>query len=205
MGIAHAGAAASQDAISTSLNDTAATLDDLNYLEDRFIQNVRTMPKDKFAAASAHAVVALGYKLMCPRTSVDRRHHPAHQELGCVPRVEVHRDRADARRLLLCWAGLPSLPEHVLRHHRVRIQRTTAREGIINARSLTRFCFGVDEKCAVCANYSDSLAGVWFAAGYLGLMLIIPIVGITLTAKRLIRAAEKDNIVVRSSRRGGAR
>lgn len=45
-------------------------------------------------------------------------------------------------------------------------------------------------------NYSDSLAGVWFAAGYLGLMLIILIVGITLTAKRLIRAAEKDNITV---------
>ena len=44
---------------------------------------------------------------------------------------------------------------------------------------------------------SGSLSGMWFAAGFLGIMLIITIVGLTLTAKRWVLAEQKDDIEVR--------
>ena len=40
-----------------------------------------------------------------------------------------------------------------------------------------------------------SIQGIWFTAGFLGLILILAIVGLTMTAKRWIRAEQKDNMV----------
>ena len=48
---------------------------------------------------------------------------------------------------------------------------------------------------------SGSIQGVWFTAGFLGLMIIFAIVGLTMTAKRWIRAEQKDDIAVRHQAR----
>jgi len=88
------GGRASQAAISTSLNDAVATLDDLNDLEDRFIQNVRTHSAEQRCRSVRYRRSSLTLSSLvgevCSRASVDRWHHPSHQELCRIPRIEVY-------------------------------------------------------------------------------------------------------------------